>query len=149
MIYYAIRYGVEVTALRIIYIESVKPCGPLPIVDLTHYIWSTFEYYCANYAMIVLPSHTSDNKIVYAHHYRAEIGGETSRLCGQCVTYALLRTLARIMILAVKTLKSVLRSLLQAAPSLNSAASEIVFGLGIKQKFRFHNITTCKPFEIF
>jgi len=33
-------------------------------------------------------------------------------------------------------------------PSLKSAAYEIVFGIYNKQKFRFDNVTTCKPFEI-
>jgi len=54
-------------------------------MDLTLYIKSSFEYYCANYAVIALPTRASDNKIVYVRQYRAEIGGETSRLCGQCL----------------------------------------------------------------
>ena len=44
-----------------------------------------FEYYCANYAMIVLAIHTSSDKIVYVRHFRAEMGGGITRLCGQCV----------------------------------------------------------------
>ena len=85
MINYVIRYGVDVKALKIVCIESAKPCGPRSNIDLTQYIWSTFEYYCANNAMLVLPLHTSSGKIVKVHHYRAEIGGGSSRHCGQCV----------------------------------------------------------------
>jgi len=44
-----------------------------------------FEYYCANYAIVRLPSYTTGNKIEYVRHYQAEIGGECSRLCGECV----------------------------------------------------------------
>jgi len=82
---YVIKYGKELTALRIVCIESVKSCGPRPNMHLTHKIWPTFEYYCANYAMIVLQTRASNNKIVYVRHYQAEIDGDTSRLCGQCV----------------------------------------------------------------
>jgi len=85
MIHYVIRCGEELRAVRIICIESVKPCGPRSNVDLIHSIWPTFVYYCVNYAMIVLPTRASSNKIVYVRHYQAEIGGETSGLCGQCV----------------------------------------------------------------
>jgi len=85
IIHYVIRYGVEVRALKIVCIQSTQPYGPRSNMDLTCYIWSTFDYCCANYAVIVLPSHTSGDKIVYVRSYQAEIGGETSRLCGQCV----------------------------------------------------------------
>jgi len=85
MLHYIIRYGVENRALRIVCIDSVKLCGTCSDNELTDYIWSTFEYYCANNAMVLLPSYTSGNKIVYVRHYQAEIGGECSRLCGQCV----------------------------------------------------------------
>jgi len=85
MLLYVISYEVEVRALRIVFIDSVKPCGPRSNIDLTHYLWPTFEYCCANYAIVLLPSHTSGNKIVYARRYQPEIGGESTRLCGQCV----------------------------------------------------------------
>ena len=63
--------------------------------------------------------------------------------------YALLRTLARIMILAAKNLKNCTCAVCyKQPPSLKTAASEIVFGLYNKQKFRFDNKTICKPFEI-
>jgi len=85
MLHYVIRYGAEIRALRIVCTGSVISCGPRSNIDLTHYIWSTFEYYCANYAIVLLPSHTSGDKIVYVRRYQAEIGGESSRFCGQCV----------------------------------------------------------------
>jgi len=85
MLHYVIRYGVELKAVRIVYIDIVKPCGPRSNVHLTQFIWSTFEYYCANYPIVQQPSYTSGNKIVYVRQYQAEIGGEHSRLCGQCV----------------------------------------------------------------
>lgn len=83
-IYYAVKYGVETTALRLVCIESAKPCGPRYNADLTDYVRPTFDYYCTNYATIVLPSHTSGNKIVCARQYKPEIGGENSRFCGEC-----------------------------------------------------------------
>ena len=85
MLHYIVKYGEEIRSLRIVCIESVKPCGPRSNVDLTHYIWSTFEYYSANYAVLVIPTHVSENKIVYVRQYQAETGGETSRLCGHCL----------------------------------------------------------------
>jgi len=105
MLHYAIKYGEELRALRTVCIESVKPCGPHCNMDLTHYIWSSFEYYCANYALLVLSTRSSENKIVYVRHYEAEMA---VRLLGFVDSaYALLRTLARIMILAAKNLKIV------------------------------------------
>jgi hypothetical protein len=85
IIQYVIRYGVEVRALKIVCIQCTQPCGRRCNMDFTCYIWSTFDYYCADYAVIVLPSQTSGDKIVYVRIYQAEIGGENSRLCGQCV----------------------------------------------------------------
>jgi len=75
MLDYVIGYGVEVRPLSIVCTVNVQPCARVLILI---YIWSTFEYYCANYAMVVLPSHTSCNKIVYVRQYQAEIGGESS-----------------------------------------------------------------------
>jgi len=87
MLHYVVSYGVKFRALRIVCIDRVKPCGPRSNIDLTHYIWSIFEYYCASYAMVLLPSYTSGNKILYVRQYQAEIGAESSRFCGQCVCF--------------------------------------------------------------
>jgi len=38
MLHYVIRYGVEVRVLRIVCMDSVKPCGSHSNIDLTHYI---------------------------------------------------------------------------------------------------------------
>ena len=85
IIHYLIRYVVEVRSLKIVCIQSTKQCGPRSNIDLAGFIWSPFDYYCPNYAVIVLPSHTSCDKLVYVRSYQTEIGGETFRLCGQCV----------------------------------------------------------------
>ena len=85
MLHYYIRYGVEVRCLKLVCVDSVGPCGPRSNIDLKHYVWATFEYYFANYAIVLLPSHTPGDKIVYVRRYQAEIFGESSRLCGQCV----------------------------------------------------------------
>ena len=82
---YVIRYGVDVRALKIVCIQITQSCGPRSNMVFTCYIWSTFDYYCANYAVILLPSQTSGDMIVYVRSYQAEIGGETSRLCGRYV----------------------------------------------------------------
>ena len=59
--------------------------GPRSNLNLVHFKWSTFAYYCSNYAIAVVPSRTSGNKILYVRHYKAEIGGEDSRTCRQCI----------------------------------------------------------------
>ena len=115
-------------------------------MDLTLYIKSSFEYYCANYAVIALPTRASDNKIVYVRHYRAEIGGETSRLCGQCVCVT--KKPRAYYDFGCKIPQYCTRAVCCKQPhSLKTAATEIVFGLYNRQKFRFDNITTCKPLK--
>ena len=84
LLLYVIRYGEEIM-LRNACIDSFNPCGPRSNMDLTYHIWSTFEYYCTNYAIAVLPSQTSCDEIVYVRQYQAEISGEISRGSGQCV----------------------------------------------------------------
>jgi len=86
LFHYVIRYGGDEIVLRIACIDGVNPCGPRSNMDLTYHIWSTFEYYSTNYAIAVPPSQTSGDKIVYVRQNQAEIGGETSRRCGQCVS---------------------------------------------------------------
>ena len=85
LLHYVIRYGGDEIILRIAFVNSVTTCGPRSNMDLTYYVWTMSEYYCANYAIVMLPSHTLCDKIVYVRQYQAEIGGETSRLCRQCV----------------------------------------------------------------
>ena len=144
MLHYYIRYGVEVRGLRLVCVDSVGPCGPRSNIDLTHSVWATFEYYFANYTIVLLPSHTSGDKIVYVRGYQAEIGGESSRLCGQCVCITKnTRTYFNVSCKKPQNCTCVL--FCKQPPSLKSAASVIVFGLYKKQKLRFDNVTTCKP----
>jgi len=86
LVLYILRYGGDDIIHRIECIDSVKPCGPRSNIDLTYYVWNTFEHYCDNYAIVVLPSQTLGDKIVCVRHYQAEIGVETTRRCGRCVS---------------------------------------------------------------
>ena len=70
---YTVRCGVEHVALKIECVDSLQPCGPRSNLDLTCFAWTTFSYYCANYAMVVLPLQTSGDRILYFRHYRAEL----------------------------------------------------------------------------
>ena len=48
-----------------------------PAIEHKFYIFyfvENFVYYFANYAMVVLTSRTSGNKILYTRYYKAEIG---------------------------------------------------------------------------
>ena len=84
-IYYAVRHGDITIAVRIVCVECASPCGPRSNLNLVHFMWSTFAYYCSNYAIVVVPSRTSGDKILYVRHYKAEIGGEDSRVCRRCI----------------------------------------------------------------
>lgn len=147
-IYYTVRCGLETSALRIVCVESAKVCGPRSNIDLTEFVWSTFDYYCTNYAMTVLPSHTSGSKIVYTRHIKAEKGGEGSRLCGNCVCN--IDEDPRMHFdFGCKKPENCNCALCEKQPiSLKSLASEIVFRIYNKNKFRFDNKITCKPVEI-
>jgi hypothetical protein len=63
-VFYTVRCGVEVVDLRIACGSSLQPCGPRSNLDLTHFLWVNFSYYCANYAMFILPSQTSGDRIL-------------------------------------------------------------------------------------
>jgi len=82
---YTIRHGGEEIKLAIFIINSDSPCGPRSNLDLMNHVWTLSDYYCTNYAIVVLPSRTSDDKLVYVRHYRAEMGGMTTRRCNNCV----------------------------------------------------------------
>jgi len=85
LVTYFIRHGGDDIILKLVFVNSVKPCGPRSNIDLTYNVWTTLYFYCTNYAIVVLPSQTSGDKIVYVRHFLAEIGGETIRRCGRCV----------------------------------------------------------------
>ena len=82
---YIIRHGGEEIILFISIISSESACGPRSNIDLTYHVWTLFDFYCTNYAIVVLPSQTSGDKIVYVRHFLAGIGSETTRRCGRCV----------------------------------------------------------------
>jgi len=56
LVLYVIRHGGDEIILRIARIDSVNSCGPHSNMDLTYYVWTNFEYYYANYGIVVLPS---------------------------------------------------------------------------------------------
>ena len=59
MLHYIVKCGEELRPQRIFCIENVKPCEPSTNMYLTHYIWSNFEYYYANSAVILIPTRAS------------------------------------------------------------------------------------------
>ena len=71
---YSIRHGVDEIILNVAYVNSVIPCGPRSNIDLTYNIWTTLDYYCSNYAIVVLPSATSSDTMVYVRHILSEMG---------------------------------------------------------------------------
>jgi len=73
-IYYTVRHGDITIAGRIVCVDCVLPCGPRSNLNLVHFMWSTFAHSCSNYAIVVVPSRTSGNKILYFRHYKAETG---------------------------------------------------------------------------
>jgi len=82
---YNIRHGGEEIILSISIISTDSPCGPRSNIDLTNHVWALFDFYCTNYAIVVLPSQNLGDKNVYVRHFLAEIGGETTRRCDRCV----------------------------------------------------------------
>jgi len=82
---YRIRHDGDEIILKISYVNCDIPCGPRANLDLTYNLWTTFDFYCTNYAIVVLPSTTFGDKIVYVRHFKAEVGGVATRQCGQCV----------------------------------------------------------------
>jgi len=82
---YRIRHDGDEIILKISYLNCDIPSGPGANFDLTHNLWNKFDYYCTNYAIVVLPSTTLGDKIVYVRHIQAEVGGVTTRQCGHCV----------------------------------------------------------------
>ena len=72
--FYSVWYGNEITAVRIAIVNSVKPCGPRSKINFTYYMRKTFACYFTIYGMVVLPSRTTGNKILYTRYYKAEIG---------------------------------------------------------------------------
>jgi len=132
--------------LKLFVYKNTQPCGLRSNMDTSCYIRSTFDYYCTNYSVIVLPSHASENKIVYVRSYQAEIGGETTRLCEQCVCITK-NPRAYYNFGCIAPQKCTCALYYKTPSSLKTLASEIVFGLCNKQK-SCYKVTTCTPLEI-
>jgi len=64
-VHYTIRHGGEEIILAISVIISDPPCGPRSNLDLTNHVWTLSDFFCTNFAIVVLPSRTSDDKLVY------------------------------------------------------------------------------------
>ena len=64
-IHFTVRHEDLTIAVRIVCVDCVSPCGPRSNLNLVHCMWSTFAYYCSNYAIVVVPSRTSGDKILY------------------------------------------------------------------------------------
>jgi hypothetical protein len=135
-VFYTVRCGIGVVALRTACVNSLQPCGPRSNLDLTHFLWTTFSYYCTNYAMVILPSQTSGDSILYTLHYKAEIGGEDSRTCKRrfwdtedpqwCYDFS-----------CQKPNRCTCTLCCKQPLSLKTAAAKIVFGLFNLHKFCF------------
>jgi hypothetical protein len=82
-VFYTVRCGVEVVALRIACINSLQPCCLRSNLDLTHFLWASFSFYCINYAMVMLPSQTSGARILYTP-FQGRNGVDDSRACKRC-----------------------------------------------------------------
>jgi len=121
---------------------------PRSNIDLTYNAWTTFDYYCSNYAIVVLPSQTSGDKILYVRHFLAEIGGETTRRCGRCV--CMINDSRPYYDLGCKKAENC-RCVLccMQPPSLKSAASEIVFRVCNDEKMRLDLVNSCSQIEDF
>jgi len=83
-IYYTVRHGDITIADRIICVDCVLSTARDLILIYYILCGQRFAYYCSNYAIVLVPSRTSSNKILYVRHYNAEIRGKDSRTCHTC-----------------------------------------------------------------
>jgi len=143
-VFYRIRHDGDKIILKISYVNCDIPWGPRANLDLTYNLWTTFDYYCANYAIVVLPSTTFGDKIVYVRHIEAEVGGATTRQCGQCVCTPNGSPL-QYDVGCTKPEKCRCVLCCQQPPSLKSLASEIVFELCNREKLRLDDKNSCSP----
>ena len=144
---YYIRHGGDEIILGIVIISSALNCGPRSNIDLTYNVWTTFDFYCTNYAIVVLPSQTPGDKIVYVRHFLAEIGGETTRHCGRCLCM-INDSLPYYDFGCRQPEKCTCVLCCMQPPSLKSAASEVVFRMCNKEKLRLDLVSSFRPVEI-
>jgi hypothetical protein len=140
-VFYTVRYGVELVAFRIACINSLQPYGPRSNLDLTHFLWANFSYYCTNYAVVMLPSQTLGSRILYTLHFKAEIGGEDSRACKRCF-WDIENPRWRYDFSCQKPNSCTYTLCCKQPLSLKTAAAKIVFGLFNLNKFCFEENTT-------
>jgi len=126
MVHYYIRHGGDEIIPKIVFISSVLPCRPRSNIDVTYYVWTMLDFCCTNYAIVVLTSQNSGDKIVYVRHFLAEIGGETTRRYGRCVCM-IDDSLPYYDFGCRQPEKCTSKLCCMQPPSLKSAASEIVF----------------------
>ena len=145
---YTIRHGGEEIILAIWIISSDSPCGPRSKLELTNHVWTLSDHFCTNFAIVFLPSRTSDDKLVYVRHYEAEKGGLTDRRRNNCVCL-LDNTLPfyDFGCIILQTCPCILCCM--QPPSLKSAASEFVFGMCCKEKTRLDKVTSCSNVEYY
>jgi hypothetical protein len=140
-IFYAVKFGVEVATVRFILIDSRKACGPRSNMDLVHFIWDTYTYFCSNYAVVMLQLSQETSRVVYTRHHMAEIGGGDSRTCLLCSDFE-----DDPLVLYGQQCHAPNRcscTLCVRQPlSLKSAASKIVFSMYNLSKFCFDEYTT-------
>jgi hypothetical protein len=146
-IYYAVRFGVETVTVRLVLINSDKPCGPRTNLDLVHFMWNTYTYFFTNYAIVMLQLSPEATKVLYTHHYMAEIGGGDSRTCMMCSDADEdPRTLNGLQRHAPNKCSCTVH--VRQPLSLKSAASKIVFGIHNLSKFCFDKCKTYSEYVI-
>jgi len=145
---YTIRHGGEEIIPSISIISSDSPCGTRSNINLTYHTWTLFDFYCTNYAILVLPSQTLGDKIVYVRHFLAAIGGETTRRCGRCVCM-IDDSLPFYDFGRRKTEKFPCVLCCMQPPCLKAAATEIVFRMCNKEKMRLDLVNSCSTIEYY
>ena len=140
-IYYAVRFGVDIVTMRLVLIDSEKPCGPRSNLDLVHFIWDTYTYFCTNYAVVMLQVSPEVNRVLYTRHFKAESGGDGSRTCLLCSDVEDdPRAFYGQQCQAPNRCPCTL--CVRQPLSLKSAASKIVFSMYSPSKFCFDEYTT-------
>ena len=141
---YRIRHDGEEIILKIAYVNCDIPCGPRDNIDLTYNLWTTLDYYCTNYAIVVLPSTTLGDKIVYVLHIRAEVrAGLLGSVAGAYACSTMLPFQYDVGCKKPEKCRCVLCCM--QPPSLKSLASEIVFGMCNREKVRLDEKSSCSP----
>ena len=141
---YTIRHGGEEVILSISITSSESACGPRSNIDLTYHVWTLFDFYCTNYAIVVVPG----DKLVYVRYYLAAIGGGTTRRCGRCV--CLLDDTLPYYDFGCRYPEKCPCVLCCMQPtSLKAAASEIVFRMCKKEKVRLDLVSSCSTVEYY